>query len=299
VEYVRFNPREPIPEEHEDAEVLVIWGNPPDLQKDAARRLRNLRCVQSLNAGVKDHFSAGFPEDVPICNGRGLHTITVAEHTLALLLAAARRIHEMRDAQPHHRWPGHLSKGQPIRPKDDFRGVDHANIVIWGMGSIGQRLGHILKVMGANVQGIATRAGERNGIPVAGPEDIDRILPTAHALVMILPDTPETLNALSAERLALLPRHAWVVNVGRGANIDEAALAEALRDHTIAGAALDVFQTEPLPEDSPLWDLDNVIISPHAAGGRALGAADLIQRQVENLLNGQPLENQVDPNKGY
>src|SRR5699024_3215326 len=103
-----------------------------------------------------------------------------------------------------------------------------------------------------------------------------------------------TDNALSAERLALLPRHAWVVNVGRGNSINEDDLAAALRSGALAGAALDVFAAEPLPETSELWELPNVIVSPHAAGNIPIGAEELVRDNARRLRNGEPLRNIVD-----
>ena len=125
-------------------------------------------------------------------------------------------------------------------------------------------------------------------------DDVDAVLPTADVLVNILPTAPATDRVVDARRLALLPRKAWLVNVGRGSTVDEDALVEALRAGELAGAALDVTRTEPLPVDSPLWDLPNVIITPHGAGGRPLGAAALIAANALALRRGEPLTNVVD-----
>src|SRR5439155_11546825 len=111
--------------------------------------------------------------------------------------------------------------------------------------------------------------------------------------VMILPHTPDTRAALNAELLVHLPKRAWVVNVGRGSTVDEDALAEALRAGRIAGAALDVFATEPLPPESPLWETPNVIITPHASGGRPRAHAALVAENLAALLAGRPLRNTV------
>ena len=299
VTYHVYDVKAPIPAEHHDAEVLVVWGNPAARLKEAAQNLPRLKLVQSLAAGVDSIVKAGFPEEVVISAGRTLHDETVAEHTLALLLAAARRLHEMRDAQAERQWPGHLGGIQPVDPPGVFTTLKGATITIWGFGSIAAMLTPHLQALGANVQGVARSAGERHGFPVHAEHDIESLLPRTDALVMILPSTPETKNALDAQKLALLPKHAWVVNVGRGGTLDEQALARALEQGQLAGAALDVFETEPLPTDSPLWALSNVIISPHAAGGRPRGAADLIVRNVHHLRADEPVENVVDRNKGY
>jgi len=298
-EFVVFDQKSDIPEEHWNAEMLVVWDMPFTQQQKAAMQLKNLRCVQALSAGVDSLLALDFPDSATICSGSGLHTIPVAEHTLFLLLMAARRGHEMRDLQHERKWAKHLGGVQPVQPKNDFRSLKQANVVIWGFGSIGRYLASILKELGAHVTGVATEAGERDGFPVVTEDDLDQVLPMAHALVMILPSTPSTRHALSAARIAKLPSHAWVVNVGRGSTVDEEALVDALQKGAIAGAALDVFATEPLPQDSPLWGLKNVFVSPHAAGGRPLGAQELILRQVDNIRTGEPLENAVSAHKGY
>ena len=124
--------------------------------------------------------------------------------------------------------------------------------------------------------------------------DLPELLPQTDVLINILPATPDTRHAVDAKVLALLPAHAWLVNVGRGATVDEAALLAAIRAERLAGAALDVFETEPLPPDSPLWDEPNIIVSPHAAGGRPIGAADLIVHNLAALRDGKPLLNVVN-----
>jgi phosphoglycerate dehydrogenase-like enzyme len=111
---------------------------------------------------------------------------------------------------------------------------------------------------------------------------------------MILPSLPSTEKILDTRRLSLLPRHGWLVNVGRGATVDEEALIAALRSGALAGAALDVFATEPLPADSPLWTLPQVIVSPHAAGGRPMGAEALLEENLRRLQEGKPLLNLVE-----
>lgn len=294
-----YDPLRPVPSEHADADVLVAWLNPPALLQRSARELTRLRLVQGLMAGANTLVAAGFPAGVPIANGRGLHDQPVAEHTVALLLGAARRLHLMRDAQNDRRWPAELGGAQPDRDPDVFTTLHGSNVTIWGFGSIAARLAPMLTALGARVTGVATRAGRRAGFEVVAADRVDDLLPTTDALVMILPASAATAGALDARRLALLPRHAWVVNVGRGASVNEADLVAALESGSIGGAALDVFATEPLPASSPLWPLRNVIISPHAAGGRPLGADAFVRENVRRLVQGEPLLNVIDRAKGY
>jgi phosphoglycerate dehydrogenase-like enzyme len=167
-------------------------------------------------------------------------------------------------------------------------------VLIWGFGGIAGTLAPLLRALGAEVTGVARSAGERHGFPVRTAGDLPGLLPGTDVLINILPATAATEKALGADVLAQLPPHAWVINVGRGATLDEDALLAALRAGRLGGAALDVFETEPLPPSSGLWAEPNVIISPHAAGGRPLGAAGLIRENLDAVLAGRPARNVVD-----
>jgi phosphoglycerate dehydrogenase-like enzyme len=292
LDVVVYRVTEPVPDEHTDAEALVVWGNGPHQLADAAGRLARLRWIQDLAAGPAAVLQAGFPERVVITSGRSLHDATVSEHALALTLAAARHLHRTVRAQIGHRWATELGGLQPLDNSQGFTTLRDATVVIWGFGGIGRALAPLLSALGANVVGVARRARTDSGYRVV--DDIDAALPTADVLVMILPSDASTEAALDAHRLALLPRHAWLVNVGRGSTVDENALVDALRTGGIAGAALDVTRTEPLPADSPLWDLPDVIITPHAAGGRPLGAAVLIGENARAFLADEPMTNIVE-----
>jgi phosphoglycerate dehydrogenase-like enzyme len=169
-----------------------------------------------------------------------------------------------------------------------------ARVLVWGFGSIGQTVAPFLEQLGAEVRGVARSAGERSGFAVVAEEDLAGELGHTDVLLMILPSTDATTRALDAGRLAALPEHAYVVNVGRGSTVDEPALVAALCGGGIAGAALDVTSTEPLPADSPLWDAPNLLLTPHAAGGRPVGADELITDNLAALLAGRDLKNVVE-----
>lgn len=283
-----------IPDEHADADVLVTWANSPENLKDAAARLKNLRWIQSLAAGPNDVLNAGFDTSkITVTTGSGLHDHTVAEHALGMLLVAARKFHEMRDWQNEGKWPAHLGGPQPDRPAGAFTTLRDARVLIWGFGNIAKSLTPHLVGLGAKVTGIARHAGVRDGTEVYGEDKLPELLPQTDALVMILPGSASTKHALNSERLALLPNHAWVVNVGRGTSVDEDALVSALEKGEVGGAALDVFETEPLPEGHKLWKAPNVVVSPHAAGGRPQGGEALIAENLRRLIAGQPLRNVI------
>ncbi|OCT44328.1 hypothetical protein CLCR_06125 [Cladophialophora carrionii] len=291
-----YDVKQPIPEELIDAEILVTWSNTADNLSDAARRMKRLKWIQSLAAGPNDVLNAGFDSQaIAVTTGSGLHDHTVAEHTLGLLLLAARKFHEMRDHQlkTPPQWPAHLGGAQPDRPKGSFTSLRGAHVVVWGFGNIAKTLTPSLRLLGATVTGVATRRGVRDGVEVYAEDELPRLLPTADALVMILPGSEATKHALNADRLELLPAHAWVVNVGRGTSVDEDALYDALVAGGIGGAALDVFKVEPLPVESKLWKAPNCFISPHAAGGRPQGSERLIAENLRRFLAGQQLKNVI------
>lgn len=289
-----YDPREPIPVEHEDAAALVEWSTGRRVLHDAAERLTAVRWVQTLSAGADHVLRAGFGPDVVVTSGRGLHDGPVTEHTLALVLAAARRLHTLVRAQDERRWVRELGGSQPIDEPDTFRTLRDARVTVWGFGSIARRLAPLLTALGAEVTGVARSARTEDGVPVVAEADVDDLLGRTDLLVMILPGSASTRHALDARRMRLLPRHAWLVNVGRGVTVDEAALVETLESGHLGGAALDVFDTEPLPAESPLWTTRDVLITPHAAGGRPLGANDLVTANLRAFVAGEELRNVVD-----
>ncbi|OAA71246.1 NAD(P)-binding domain protein [Cordyceps fumosorosea ARSEF 2679] len=288
---VAYDPAALIPAEHLDATVLVAWTNSAANLAHAAAHMPALRWVQSLAAGPNDVLAAGFDRSrVAVTSGSGLHNAPVAEHALGLLLNAARRFYEMRDHQARRSWAGHL-RGDPTLPGYMFSTLRGANVVIWGYGNIAKTLAPHLTALGATVRGVARSPGVRDGVEVFAEEKLPELLRAADALVMILPGSEATRHALNAERIAHLSENAWVVNVGRGTSVDEAALVDALEKRKIGGAALDVFEEEPLPASSKLWDAPNLILSPHAAGNRPLGSEVLIAENLELFLEGKTMTN--------
>jgi phosphoglycerate dehydrogenase-like enzyme len=294
VQPISYDASAPVPDEHLDAEALVIWGSSGADICAIADRMPRLRWVQTLAAGPDSVLAAGFPDDVVITAGSGLHDRTVAEHALALVLALVRRLPASGRAQAEHRWADELGGVQPLHPTGPVTTLIDADVLIWGFGHIGQTLAPMLRLLGARVRGVARAVGERAGFPVVAAEQLDAELGRTDILIMILPSAPATTRALDAGRLAALPTHAHVVNVGRGSTVDEPALIAALTGGRIAGAALDVTSTEPLPVDSPLWDTPNLLLTPHAAGGRPVGADELISHNVAALLAGRNLRNVVE-----
>ncbi|KAH7309188.1 D-isomer specific 2-hydroxyacid dehydrogenase [Stachybotrys elegans] len=288
-DFVPYDTTVKIPDEHLDAVVLITW-----MTKHldyAAQNMKSLRWIQALASGPNDILDANFDRTrVTITTGSGTHDVMVAEHTLAMVLNSCRRLYEMRDFQNRLEWPGHLGGAYPAGKFKTLRG---SQVLIWGFGGIAKALAPHLTLLGAHVRGIARSRGVRGGIEVFDEHELPRLLSETDCLIMILPGSSSTVDALNAERIQSLPNHAWVINVGRGISVDEDALAEALETGKLGGAALDVFKTEPLPQSSRLWMTPNLLLSPHAAGGRPEGCTELIAYNLRMFLAGRPMKNVI------
>jgi phosphoglycerate dehydrogenase-like enzyme len=277
-----------------DAEALFAWGKPHEPFGEILRRAPRLRWLHSTGAGV-EHLLV--PElvarPIVLTNSRGLYADSIAEYALALMLAHAKRLPETFAAQREHHWaPG---------PTHDLVG---STLVVVGLGSIGAALARRARALGLRVLGV--RRGGRPAASLAervyGVDDLASALPQANYLAICCPETAETRGLIGARELALLPPGAFLVNVARGSVVDEAALIAALRSGHLGGAGLDVYATEPLPPTSPLWDLPNVIVSPHQSG-MAIGwdarAIRLFLENTDRFLTGRRLRNVVPKQRGY
>ena len=243
--------------------------------------MARLRVIQTLSAGV-DWLRGRVPENVLVCNARGVYDDPMAEWVLGAILAMQRGLIQARDAQRAGEWHW-------FEPYE----LSGARIVILGFGSIGSAVAARLRPFGVDVVGVART--RREG--VLGLEDLDGALRTADILIDLLPLSAETAGLLDVRRLGLLPSGALLVNAGRGPTVDTAALVDAVRSGRLR-AVLDVTDPEPPPPNHPLWRLPGVLISPHLAGdsGRTLGCAfALAGDQIRRFAAGHPLENQVPP----
>jgi len=254
---------------------------------------RALRWVHSPAAGVGGMLFPGMKEStVLLTNSRGMSAAAVAEHALMLMLASARRLPEAILAQAGRRWICNDLAGLPT-----LRGL---TVAIVGLGAIGRELARMTAGLGMTVIGTRRETGEPlpGGVSEAvGPDDLRLVLPRADFVVLAAPLTAVTRGLIGAAELRLMKPTARLVNVGRGRLVDESALIGALGRREIAGAALDVFEHEPLAEASPLWSLPNVIVTPHAGGFRAdywEAAVGLFAENLDRYLKGEHLANIVD-----
>jgi phosphoglycerate dehydrogenase-like enzyme len=285
-------------EEIKDAEIVIAWSLRPEQIKSA----KKLRWVHSTAAAVHQLI---FPElinsDVVLTNARDVHGPVVAEHVMALVFALAKRIPQAVRLQQKHLWgQKEIWDSQP-KPRE----IAGATLGLVGLGSIGAAVAKHAAGLGMRV--IATREHPEKPKPanvaeIFSPLQLDVMLAQSDYVVLAAPVTPSTRQLIDATRLSRMKSESYLINVGRGSLIDEHALANALRNRQIGGAALDVFEKEPLAADSPLWDFENLLITPHTAGLTEKLWERHYHHISENLrryLTQQPLSSVVDKKKGY
>ena len=281
-----------------------------------------LAWVHSASAGVENVLTpSSLERGLVITNARGVFSRPIAEYVLMMILAISRRLPQLLELQRERTW-------QPLE------GVELRDVTIGivGLGSIGQAVADLARAFGCRVIATRLRAGdtaasgvgaraasgetadeadrsgdesgptEANLERVAGPEGLPRLLAESDFVVLALPLTPDTESVINDEMLALVKPGAWLINVARGRLVDERALVRALREGRIGGAVLDAFREEPLPSSSPLYDLPNVIVTPHTSwsSGRVLDRSiELFCDNLRRFARGEELLNVVDPAAGY
>jgi len=288
-----------------DPDVEVIVGSRPP---DDLAGVPSLRWLQTRSAGV-DHLAADPPwrHGILVTNARGVYAVPIGEYVSGMVL----RIHQPGPRwsadQAAHRWPDGTPELISI--------VRGKTAVIAGYGSIGREVARQLSALGLRIIAVKPRpevradtsfrvpgTGDPDGsIPerIVGDADLITAAREADILVLTMPLTEATRGIVDRTVIAALPERAWLVNVARGALLDEPALLEALRAGRLAGAVLDVFGREPLPADSPWWDAPNVIVTPHASGHTLRFFDELVLENVRRDIAGEPLLNLVDPERGY
>lgn len=251
-----------------------------------------LRWVHTGAAGVEHIPLAMFRvRGVVLTNGAGLHAAPMAEHVIMFMLAASRGLPALLREQAAGRW-AHDFGG----PKE----MAGSAVLILGYGGIGRAVGERARALGARVTGVRNHPDGEAG--VVGPDDWRPLLGESDFVVLTLPLTPRTRSIIGDGELAAMRPDAWLVNVGRGGLVDEPALIDALRLKRIGGAALDVVAQEPLPSESPLWSMKNVILTPHVSADSAQGmarSAGFFTDNLEQFAAGRPLRNLVDLDAGY
>jgi phosphoglycerate dehydrogenase-like enzyme len=284
-------------------EAEVLFGIPGDSTEGLAEvvtGLPGLRWVHATSAGAgevvrKAALPAEALERVVITTSSGVHAVPLAEFAILGLLAIAKELPRFVEDQRARAWP------EIRRPLRELRGE---TLFLVGLGDIGLEVARLGKAMGMRTVGFRRTEGPPPAEvdEVHGPGRLAELAGQADAMVVSLPLTEATAGMIDRATIRALPPTCIFVNVGRGGVVDEPALIEALRERRIAGAVLDVFATEPLPPDSPLWSMDNLLVTPHAVALSARENERIVELFVANLrryLDGEPLVNVVEPGVFY
>ena len=263
----------------------------PDRTPDfirAAVTSKRLGWFHTFSAGVDNPFFRGLVErGVRLTTSSGAHAVPIAQTVMLYLLAFSRDLRGWLDAQSRRAW-------EPC----DIQDLQGRSLGILGMGPIGLEVARLGLAFGMHVTGLRRTPRGDEPCETWPLGRLDDLLPAVDYLVIALPLTPETRGLLDAAALARLRREAVLVNIARGEIVDEAALTDALREGRIAGAALDVFAVEPLPATSPLWSLENVIVTPHSSGtnpGNHARATEIFLENLGRYVRGESLRNEVSP----
>jgi phosphoglycerate dehydrogenase-like enzyme len=297
LEIVHLKSYERAAEELRDAEIAIAWSIRPEQLKAAAR----LRWIHAPAAAVHQlMFPALVESDIVLTNARSVHGPVVAEHVMAQIFALARKIPDAVRLQQKHIWGQQILWDEKPGPRE----VAGATLGIVGLGSIGSEVAMRARALGMRVIAVREHPEKGSGPAdrVLSPAQIEDLLAESDYVVLAAPLTGQTSGLMNATRLGKMKPDACLINVSRGLLIDEAALADALRHRRLAGAALDVFPKEPLAPDSLLWDLQNLLITPHTAavtGKIWQRHYTLIRENLCRYLAGEPLLSVVDKRRGY
>jgi len=272
-----------------------------EVSRLVTRHAPELEWIQFTTVGIDTAFRRGLPSGVVITNMRGVRSEVLASHVMALMLGVQRGFRNFETFRKQKQW-----NRDGMSPY--LRTLEESTLVIAGLGSIGSNVARKAKAFDMRVIGVT-----RQGATQPGPVDpyVDKmvsrkhfreVLPEADVLVLSLPLEPQTHHMLGAKELAIMKPEAIVINISRGALIDEPALIDALKNRRIGGAGLDVVENEPLAAESPLWEMDNVLLTPHI-GGRGGTAQDrraalLLEENLLRFQAGESLKNEVDPDTG-
>ncbi|TSC56030.1 MAG: Uncharacterized protein Greene071421_49 [Parcubacteria group bacterium Greene0714_21] len=274
-----------------DAEVMVgIPKSIPDLSQ-----AKNLKWVHSFSAGMDRVLTPELVNSLVLAsNSAGIHATPIAEHIIAFLLTFTRKLKESFEQQQQKKW-------QRIDTLTELR---DKIILIVGLGHIGREAARLAASFGARVVAVDTPGVEKPEFvqELGTIEALPEFLGKADFVVLCLPYTKDTHHFINQNRLSAMQPHAVLLNIGRGGVVDEQALIKALKEKKIGGAALDVTEQEPLPKDSPLWDMDNVVITPHHSGISEKymdRAVDLFCLNLQAYLKGERLPNLIDKTAGY
>jgi len=275
-------------------EAVFAWRASRELLEPAWPNADRLHWIQTASAGVDALlFPALADSDVTLTNARGIFDDAIAEWVIGMLVLFAKNVLGVLERQHRHDWRHELT--EPLAGK---------RVLVAGVGGIGRAIARNALALGMQIRGVGrtARAGDDVFGVVLGIDELLDAVGWADYVVDALPGTPATRHAFDARLFRAMRPRARFLNVGRGSTVDEEALVDSLRSGALSGAALDVFEREPLAADSPLWDMPNVVVFPHMSGDYAGWRESVVELFLENLLRfvrGEPLRNVVDKRFGY
>ncbi len=276
-----------------ETEILITLFAWPDA--DMIRQASRLRWIQALTAGI-DFLPLKEIEEqgIILTSGRGIHKIYIAEYAIAAMINLARNFHLMFRNQLEGKWDRSV-------PQDEING---SAVGILGLGSIGQEIARKAYMLGMRVIGAKNDPAPVEGVQqVYGPAELDEVFKQSDYIINLLPESPATIGLVDKSYFSLMKKSACFINLGRGSTVNQTDLLEALQNKAIRALVSDVYDKEPLPEDHPLWQLDNVILTPHIAGVSPKylqRAMDIVEYNLQAYLSGAgKMSNVVDFMKGY
>ncbi len=270
---------------------ILIAGK---FDREIFEKAQRLQWVHALAAGVDRLLFPEFVEsDIVLTNSSGVHSVPISEHALGMMLTISRRLHESLKSQLRKEW----KRPQPTELYGKTLGII-------GFGSIGERIGQLGKGVGMHVLGLKRNVTYKteHADELLPPDNLDTLLKRSDFVVIAVPLTEDTYHMICKRELQLMKETAYLINISRGKIICEKDLIEALKTKEIAGAGLDVFEEEPLPAESPLWEMGNVVLTPHYAGATPEyfnRAIDIFCDNLKRFLKGEPMKNVVDKKRGY
>ena len=292
---VRYVTREEeVAEAVDGADVAFGWGFDTKITKVVWRAGKSLRWLHWCGSGIDALADEDLiNSEVIFTSSRGTVSRAMAEYTLGLILAFAKRLPSTVRSQTCHDWQYQLN--------EQLLGC---SVLVIGVGSIGREIGLILSAFGLEVDGMgrSRRESDPDFRKIYAIAELDARLAHYDYVVVIVPSTTQTQRLIGAKQFALMKPTARLINLSRGSILDESALVDALETGQIAGAGLDVFETEPLPSESPLWDMDNVIVSPHVSGvyqDYEAVVVDLFVENVRRYIAHEPLLNTINKSLGF
>lgn len=272
----------------------IIIGNPP---AEMLIGSSNLKWLQLNSAGSDAYIKEGIlNKNVLLTNATGAYGLAISEHMIGVLLQLYKKLHIYRNNQKLHLW----------KDEGQVKSIYNSKVLIIGLGNIGEEFAKRVKAFGAYIIGVRRTNNEKPDFidELYLMDKIEELLPTVDVVVLTVPGTKETYKMFSKEKLKLMKNGAVLLNVGRGNVVDTDALCDAVESGYLLGAGLDVVDPEPLPENHRIWDIENIIITPHISGGFHIPETlekivEISAKNLSNFINGEKLMNIVDFTTGY